>query len=217
MIRPVATGIRRTGVSADHLTAFGLGMAVVAAVLVARGDLRWGVVALTVSSLADVLDGSVAKSAGTASPRGAFFDSVADRFSDALLLGAVSWFLLDTDGGRVVLLPVAVLALSLTISYERAKAEALGFQARGGLMERLERIVALGVGLFFEPLLIPILWAMLVLTAFTAAQRFGRVWRQATEAGDIPDLGRVEVGRWRGRRIARPTERMLRYRQPRRR
>ena len=74
---------------------------------------------------------------------------------------------------------MAVLALSMLITYERARAESLGFQARGGLMERAERLVLLGVGLAFD-ILVPVLWVMLVLTAFTAVQRFVKVWRQAT-------------------------------------
>ena len=46
-------------------------------------------------------------------------------------------------------------------------------------MERAERLVLLGVGLAFD-ILVPVLWIMLVLTAFTAVQRFVKVWRQAT-------------------------------------
>ena len=67
----------------------------------------------------------------------------------------------------------------MLITYERARAESLGFTARGGLMERAERLVLLGVGLAFD-ILVPVLWVMLVLTAFTAVQRFVKVWRQAT-------------------------------------
>ncbi len=74
---------------------------------------------------------------------------------------------------------MAVLALSMLITYERARAESLGFQARGGLMERAERLVLLGVGLAFD-ILVPVLWIMLALTAITAVQRFVKVWRQAT-------------------------------------
>ena len=70
----------------------------------------------------------------------------------------------------------------MLISYERAKAESLGFDARGGLMERAERIIALGVGLLFDSLLIAVLWVMLVLTLVTAVQRFVKVWQQASVA-----------------------------------
>ena len=66
----------------------------------------------------------------------------------------------------------------MLVSYERARAEALGLDARGGLMERAERFVFLGVGLAFN-ILVPVLWVMLVLTALTAVHRFVRVYRQA--------------------------------------
>ena len=71
-----------------------------------------------------------------------------------------------------------ILAMQPTMS--RAKAEALGFNAKGGVMERAERIILLGLGLLFQALLVPILWVMLVLTAVTAVQRFVKVWRQAS-------------------------------------
>jgi hypothetical protein len=45
-------------------------------------------------------------------------------------------------------------------------------------MERAERFVFLGVGCAFN-ILVPVLWVMLVLTAFTAVQRFVRVYRAA--------------------------------------
>jgi CDP-diacylglycerol--glycerol-3-phosphate 3-phosphatidyltransferase len=76
---------------------------------------------------------------------------------------------------------MAVLGASLIISYERAKAEALGFNAKGGVMERAERVILLGMGLLFPVLLIPVLWVMLVLTIVTAVQRFAKVWRQASQ------------------------------------
>ena len=63
-----------------------------------------------------------------------------------------------------MLLPMAVLATASLISYERAKAELLGYEAKGGLMERAERMVVLGFGLCFEVLLIPVLWIMLALS-----------------------------------------------------
>ena len=65
----------------------------------------------------------------------------------------------------MAMLPFAVMAVSSLISYQRAKAESLGLEAKGGLMERAERIVLLCLGLLFDVLLIPILWVMLVLTA----------------------------------------------------
>jgi CDP-diacylglycerol--glycerol-3-phosphate 3-phosphatidyltransferase len=177
---PVGDSIRHSGVTADQFTALGLAMAGVTALVIGSGRLRLGLVLLALSALPDLLDGAVAKATGTASPRGAFFDSVADRVTDSLVLLGIAWYLAGEDGGRAALLPMAVLAASMLISYERAKAESLGFTARGGLMERAERIIALGLGLLVPSLLVPVLWVMLVLTLLTAVQRFAKVWRQAT-------------------------------------
>ncbi len=209
-LRPLGTDLSRTGLSADHLTVVGMVMAVATAVAVANGALRLGVLLLVASALPDALDGAVAKASGTAGPRGSFFDSVADRVTDSLLLGGVAWYLSSTMGGRIVLLPFAVLATSTLVSYQRAKAESLGFEARGGLMERAERIVALGIGLLFDALLVPVLWLMLALTLFTAVQRFVKVWRQASVP--VPAAPRP---RWRARRVARrrdPARRRQAYR-----
>ena len=97
------------------------------------------------------------------------------------------------------------MALSSLISYQRAKAESLGLDAKGGLMERAERIVLLCIGLLFEPLLVPVLWVMLVLTAITAVQRFVKVWRQAQVAP-------VTAARIEMRRSRRQTRRVARQR-----
>ncbi len=174
---PIGDRLRRLGVTADALTVFGLVCSVITALLIGSGHLIWAVVGVAVSGVADLLDGSIARGSGQASPRGAFFDSVADRASDALLFGGVAWYLAD-QSPYYAILAFAVAACSMMISYERARAESLGLDARGGLMERAERFVFLGVGLAFD-VLVPMLWIMLVLTAFTAVQRFVRVYRQA--------------------------------------
>jgi CDP-diacylglycerol--glycerol-3-phosphate 3-phosphatidyltransferase len=208
-LRPVGANLRKSGIKADHLTLLGMVMAVGAAVAIANGALRAGFLLLALTAVPDVLDGAVAKASGTASPRGAFFDSVADRVTDALLLGGVAWYLEDQHGGHIAVLPLAVLAMTMLISYERAKAESLGFDARGGLMERAERIIALGLGLLFDGLLIPVLWIMLVLTTFTAVQRFLRVWGQASPTRARPTPA------WRSRRITRPSSERTRMRRER--
>ena len=201
-LRPVGDNIQKSGITSDHLTALGIVMAVGASIAIANGALRAGILLLALTAIPDVLDGAVAKASGTASPRGAFFDSVADRLTDALLFGGVAWFLASTHPGRIAVLPLAVLATSMLISYERAKAESLGFDARGGIMERAERIIALAIGLLFNSVLIPILWVMLALTSFTAVQRFVVVWRQAGS----PRPPKPEP-QWRARRAARSSER----------
>jgi CDP-diacylglycerol---glycerol-3-phosphate 3-phosphatidyltransferase len=206
-LRPVGHNIRRAGLSADHLTGAGLAVAAAAALVIGSGSLDAGLALLIVCGLLDLIDGTVAKVSGTAGPRGAFFDSVADRATDALLLGGVAWYLSGVHGGRIALLPMAVLGATMLISYERAKAESLGYDARGGLMERAERLALLGFGLLFETLLVPVLWVMLVLTLVTAVQRFAKVWQQASAPRPV-----VASTRWRSRRASRSTERAWRRR-----
>jgi CDP-diacylglycerol--glycerol-3-phosphate 3-phosphatidyltransferase len=180
-VSPIGAALRRTGISPDHLTALGLVLAVPAAVVVASGRLVLGLILVVLSALPDLLDGAVAKATGLASPRGAFFDSVSDRVTDSVILGGVAWYLQSRHHGHAALLVFAVLGASTLISYERAKAEALGFEAKGGLMERAERTILLCVGLAFSAILVPLLWVMLALTALTAVQRFVKVWRQAAK------------------------------------
>lgn len=199
-LKPVGANLRRAGIKADHLTAFGGLMSGAAAVAIANGALRGGLLLLALTAIPDVLDGAVAKASGTASPRGAFFDSVMDRVADALLLGGVAWYLDSTQPGRIGLLPMAVLGASLLISYERAKAESLGFSARGGLMERAERMIAIGLGLLFSFVMIPLLWLMLGLTLLTAVQRFVMVWRQASASTPRRQSGERLAARWSARR-----------------
>ena len=178
---PIGHSLRRAGISADVITITGIAMATVAALTIGAGYLRVGFLFLLLTGIPDALDGAVARASGTGSDRGAFFDSVSDRLTDALLFGGVAWYLASNEPGRIMMLPVAIMALAMFISYQRAKAESLGFDAKGGLMERAERIIVLALALLFSELLIAILWVMLVLTAITAGQRFVKVWRQASQ------------------------------------
>ena len=215
-LKPVGQQLRRTGITADQLTVLGIVMAMGAAVAIGMGALRLGLVLLILTALPDVLDGAVAKASGMASPRGAFFDSVADRFTDSLLLLGVAWYLATENPGRIAVLPMAVLGASVLISYERAKAESLGYDAKGGLMERAERLILLGIGLLFYQFLIPILWVMLAGTMLTAGTRFAKVWKQAT--AEVPVLANRAGVRARSsrdrkdRRVARSTTRQVRRR-----
>jgi CDP-diacylglycerol--glycerol-3-phosphate 3-phosphatidyltransferase len=197
-LRPVGSTLDKAGISADQLTVAGLVISAGAGAAIGSGWLIVGMLLLAASAIPDVLDGAVAKAAGTASPRGAFFDSVCDRVSDSLVLGGIAWYLAETQGGKAALLPMAVLGASFLVSYERARAESLGFTARGGLMERAERMIVIGIGLTFSVVLMPVLWLMLALTMFTACQRFVMVWRQATPGR--ADTTEPMLARWRSRR-----------------
>ena len=136
----------------------------VTALLIASGHLVWGVVGLTASGVVDLLDGSVA-AAPRARRRPAARSSTPSPTASRTrcVFGGVAWYL-GRDGGRGAVLALAAVALAMLISYERAKAEGLGYDARGGLMERAERMVLLGIGLAFD-VLVPVLWIMVVLMA----------------------------------------------------
>ena len=202
-LRPAGARLRQVGIKADQITMLGLAASVACGLAIATGRLGWGAFFLAVSGLTDVLDGAVAKSGGTAGPRGAFFDSVCDRVSDGVVLGGAAWF----SAGRqphLAVLAFAVCLLSLLVSYERSRAESLGFNGKGGLMERAERMVVLGVGLTFGRLTFA-LWVLLALTGLTVVQRFLLVWRQAT-----PEAERTaRPGWWVTAREARTDESRL--------
>jgi CDP-diacylglycerol--glycerol-3-phosphate 3-phosphatidyltransferase len=195
-LRPVGSGLKKAGISADQLTVLGLVLSAACALTVANGWLFVGWCLLAASAVPDVLDGAVAKASGTSSPRGAFFDSVVDRVSDTLVLGGLAWYLANTHSAHVALLPLAILGASNLVSYERARAESLGFTARGGLMERAERMIAIGLGLLFSVVLVPLLWLMLGLTVLTAIQRFVMVWRQASASVPRRPANERLAGRW---------------------
>ena len=170
--------------------------------MIGTGRFWVGVVLLTVGGLMDTLDGVVAKAAGTASKRGAFFDSVADRVADALIFGGMAWYLASGHDPRLALLPFAILGVSAVISYERAKAESLGYDAKGGLMERAERLILLGIALALHVILVPLLAlvARAVGVHRCAAFREGLALRRAGRATRRPSPPRA-LAPW-ARRVA---------------
>ncbi len=207
-VQPVGAALVNMGITADVMTLVGIGMSAVAAVVIGSGNLAIGLVLMICTGLPDLLDGAIAKAAGTSSMRGAYFDSVSDRLTDIMLFSGVAWHLSATRDDQMHMLPVAIMGLAVMISYQRAKAESLGFDAKGGLMERAERFIALGVGLGLgsinASLLLVVLWVMLALTAVTAVQRFFKVWKQASVGRPTPAPG--PVTRRRAREARRTTQ-----------
>jgi len=214
-VKPIGSWLRRTGLTPDHLTVVGLVIGVAAAIAIGAGYLFLGLILVILAALPDLLDGALAKASGASSQRGAFLDSTVDRITDALLMGGIAWYLASEESAHMAILPFAVASVSSVISYQRAKAESLGLNAKGGLMERAERIVLICVGLAFSFLLVPILWVMLVLTSITAIQRFVKVWKQAAVAPITQARIDLRRSRRQSRRVARSERRRTRV--PRRR
>ncbi|MFM8650688.1 MAG: CDP-alcohol phosphatidyltransferase family protein [Actinomycetota bacterium] len=206
-VKPIGDRLRRTRLTPDHLTVVGLVVAVAAAVSIAFGWLALGLLLVIMAALPDLLDGALAKASNTSSQRGAFFDSVVDRVTDSLLFGGVAWYFASNESAHMAILPLAVAAMSSVISYERAKAESLGLQAKGGLMERAERIILLCIGLLFPVILVAVMWIMLVLVSLTAVQRFVKVWKQAAVAPVTAAKIEMRKSRRQSRRSARQSRR----------
>src|SRR6478609_6971905 len=90
-VKPLGDSLRRTRLTPDHLTLAGLVLAVGAAITIGLGQLQLGLVLVILAALPDLLDGALAKASNASSQRGAFFDSVVDRGTDAVLFAGVAW------------------------------------------------------------------------------------------------------------------------------
>lgn len=164
----------RVGLSADTLTYLSLVFSVVAGYLIARQLFVWGVVAIALVTLADVLDGATARAGGTANDYGTVLDHVSDRYAEFFLLAGVLF--------SGVVSPVWVL-LSLfgmvMASYVRARAESTHklLSCNVGFAGRQEKLGLLVIGLLLQPLFpgVPLLeWAVIIIGAMshiTAVQR----------------------------------------------
>ncbi len=153
-----------------------------------------GVVVVTLFVFSDLIDGYMARASGASTKWGAWLDSTLDRVGDAAVFGGlVLWF--GGGGDDPVLSAVALwcLVMGSVTSYARAKAESLGMQAKGGIAERADRLVAILVmtglsDLFDQPLLLSVtLWVLAAASAVTVVQRAVLVRRQAL-AIEPPDV-----------------------------
>ncbi|MBA2717250.1 MAG: CDP-alcohol phosphatidyltransferase family protein [Propionibacteriales bacterium] len=130
---------------------------------------------------------------GTSSRWGSFLDSTLDRLGDAAIFaGLAIWFFEGGDDRLLAYVALWALVMGSVTSYTRAKAESLGMQARGGIAERADRLVAVLVLTFFADLLdLPILltivlWALAVASTITVGQRMVLVRRQALANPVLP-------------------------------
>jgi CDP-diacylglycerol--glycerol-3-phosphate 3-phosphatidyltransferase len=172
-------GLARTRITPNALTASGVTLCAVAAVLVYfeyRHEILFfwlGAVVFVIGSILDILDGALARATGKSTPFGAFVDSTTDRISEGFMLGAIALVFHRHDHEFALACAFAALAGSFLVSYTRARAEALGLRGDVGIGSRAERVVVITAGLVLAPWgLLP--WAIYLLTAtawFTVGQR----------------------------------------------
>ncbi len=154
-----------------HLTLLSVALNILTGVLIVSGDWFAAGWVLLVAGLCDVFDGSVARHRGQEKRSGAFMDSVLDRVSDAILFACLFWAL-AADGRRLDAgLALFTLVVSLSVSHIRAEAEAVGVQLTEGFFQRLERFLALMIGLIVPGAMTSILVVLAALGAVTALQR----------------------------------------------
>ena len=158
------------------LTALGLVINGVAAVLFAQGHFGWAGFVVILAGLFDMVDGRVARITNTVTPFGAFFDSVIDRYSDmAVYIGLLVYYARAERFLYVVLVAV-VMAGSVMISYTRARAESLIPTCKVGFLERPERLVLIIIGALFNRMA-PVLWIIAVLSNITVIHRIIYTWQ----------------------------------------
>lgn len=186
---PIALALGRLGLTPDALTVIGFAITVVGAGLVAVGQWTLGGIVVFAGGIFDMFDGTLARATGRESRLGAFFDSVFDRWGEAIVyLGIVAGAVL---GGhqRVPILAAAALGAAFMVSYARAKSEGLGFtagtgMAAVGIMPREVRLVILALGLVLTdgPNIKAIEFALVVIaigSTITTIQRILHVRAQA--------------------------------------
>ena len=150
-----------------------------------------GRLVVTVFVVSDMVDGLMAKIAGTSSNWGAFLDSTSDRLGDAAVFGGILlYFVYREDSTLWAGIALAGLVFGQWTSYVKARAESLGFACSGGLAARADRLVIILVGALLTGLGVPYVLqvavaALAVTSMITVLQRIGQVRRQA-KAADVP-------------------------------
>lgn len=150
VISPLENYLARKQLNPNHITALSFGFNAAGCVLFYVGWIFLAGWVVLLAGTLDMLDGRIARKIGKASKRGAFFDSMLDRYGEILIFLGLAAHFRDS-----ILFPIILLALagSLMVSYSRARAEGLGVTCKVGMMQRPERIVLLGFGAIFSSIL----------------------------------------------------------------
>jgi CDP-diacylglycerol---glycerol-3-phosphate 3-phosphatidyltransferase len=185
---PIGAWLVRVGLTPNSMTLVGTAGAVAGSLwLFPAGHLLAGTFVVTAFALFDLLDGAMARATGSGTRFGAVLDASCDRIADGALLAGVTWYaFVVADNRPLAAAALVCLVLAQVISYVKARAEASGLQADGGLVERAERLIVTLVGTGLSGLGVPFaldvaLWLLAVLSVVTVVQRILAVRRSALE------------------------------------
>lgn len=190
LVDPVGEWLVRVGIGADAITLVGtIGTVASALWFFPRDQLLAGTIAVTVFVLLDVLDGAVARARGSGTPWGTVLDATCDRIADGALFAGLTWWCFVVVDDRLLAVAALVgLVTAQVISYIKARAEAAGLSADGGMIERAERFIITLVGTGLTGLGVSFaihvaLWLLAGLQLVTVIQRMIAVRRSAWERG----------------------------------
>lgn len=178
VLDPLGGFFNRLGLTPNMMTMLGLIGNSVGAYYLAMGNMLTGGILVLLMTPIDALDGTMARLRGESSDFGAFVDSVSDRYSELIIYGGLIYHFLSLGEPLGGLLVFGAAAGSVLVSYVKARAEALGYEAKVGLLTRVERYLVLAPSLVFNQLYIG-LGIIAVFANITALQRILHVRGQA--------------------------------------
>lgn len=145
---PLGKALVKTGLTPDAVTVIGTTASIAAALtLFPSGHLFWGTMVIWLFVMFDMLDGAMARARGGGTRYGAVLDATCDRVADGAIFGGLAWWAVYHENNRALLFAtLVVLVTSQVISYAKARAEASGLSADGGLIERPDRLIIVLVG-----------------------------------------------------------------------
>jgi CDP-diacylglycerol--glycerol-3-phosphate 3-phosphatidyltransferase len=157
-----------------------------------QGWLWQGAIIVAIFVISDMIDGLMAKITGKSSNWGAFLDSTSDRLGDAAVFGGILlYFVYRQDSTIWAGIALAALVFGQWTSYVKARAESLGFECRGGLAARADRLVIILAGALLAGLGVPYILhvavaALAVTSMITVLQRIAQVRKQAKATSARP-------------------------------
>lgn len=170
VLDPIGGFLNQVGLTPNMVTILGLIGNTVGAYYLSRGDMLTGGLLVLIMTPIDALDGTMARLRGEPSDFGAYVDSVSDRYSELIIYAGLLYHFLTLGEPLGGLLVFGAASGSVMVSYVKARAEGLGYEAKVGLLTRVERYFVLAPSLVFNQLYIG-LTILAVFAHITALQR----------------------------------------------